>query len=110
TNFAPFVYDQGTNTSLAVKLPIDSHEMVAMIAPRGLLVLENPDATQMSAPAGHIATVAGREVYKALGVEGNVSYYSNVSGQHCSYKEQYTAPLIQNIAKFLKHESEEPGA
>jgi hypothetical protein len=110
TNFAPFVYDQGT--SHAVKLPIDSHEMVALVAPRGLLVLENPDpsASQMSAPAGHIATVAGREVYKALGVEGNVSYYSNVTGQHCSYKDQYTAPLIQSMAKFLKHENDEAGA
>ena len=56
-NFAPFVF--ANNTSNAVKLPIDTHALIAMIAPRGLLVLENPHQTQMGAPAGHMATLAG---------------------------------------------------
>ena len=53
-NFAPFVF--ANNTSNAVKLPIDTHALIGMIAPRGLLVLENPHQTQMGAPAGHMAT------------------------------------------------------
>lgn len=107
-DFEPFVYENGTSN--AVKLPIETHELVAMIAPRGLLVLDNPHQTQMSAPAGYTATAAGAEVYAALGVAGNISYHSNVADTpHCSYKHEYTALLEQNIAKFLRHDSDEPG-
>jgi hypothetical protein len=80
------------------------------VAPRGLLVLENPHQTQMSAPAGHLGTVAGAEVYKALGVEDHVSYHSSVAETpHCSYKMEYTDLLVRNIQRFLKHEDVSTG-
>lgn len=102
-NFAPFVYSNGTSN--VVRLPIDTHELVAMIAPRGLLVLDNPHQRQMSAPAGHLATAAGAEVYQALGVRDHVSYHSAVAETpHCSYKAEYTDLLERNIARFLRHE------
>jgi len=109
-NFEPFVFDDTTNTSNAVKLPIDTHSLVAAIAPRGLLVLENPGEEQMGAPAGHTATIAGAEVWSALGVLGNLSYHSNVPDTgHCAYKDEYTELLAANISYFLKHEGEAPG-
>ena len=107
-NFAPFVYSG--STSNAVKLPIDTHELVAMIAPRGLLVLDNAAYPRMNPSAGHLATAAGAEVFSALGVLGNVSYHSAVaSSAHCSYKDEYTELLTANIVKFLKHEGEASG-
>ena len=107
-NFAPFVFSN--NTSNAVKLPIDTHALIGMIAPRGLLILENPHQTQMGAPAGHTAAIAGLEVYKALGVEKNISYHSSVADTaHCSYKSEYTDLINKNIAAFLKHTGEAPG-
>ena len=107
-NFAPFVF--ANNTSNAVKLPIDTHALIGMIAPRGILILENPHQTQMGAPAGHTAAIAGLEVFKALGVEKNISYHSNVKDTaHCSYKPEYTDLINQNIAAFLKHTGEAPG-
>jgi hypothetical protein len=107
-NFAPFVFSN--NTSNAVKLPIDMHALIGMIAPRGLLVLENPHQTQMGAPAGYMATLAGLEVYKALGVEKNVSYHSDVADTaHCSYKNEYTDLLVKSLAAFLKHTADPPG-
>lgn len=107
-NFEPFVYSNGTSN--AVKLPIDTHELVALVAPRGLLVLENPHQTQMSAPAGHLGTAAGAEVFKALGVEDHVSYHSDVAETpHCSYKMEYTDLLVRNIQRFLKHEDATTG-
>ena len=107
-NFAPFVFSN--NTSNAVKLPIDTHALIGMMAPRGLLVLENPHQTQMGAPAGHMATIAGLEVYKALGVEKNVSYHSAVADTaHCSYKTEYTDLLVKSISAFLKHTGAAPG-
>lgn len=106
-NFAPFVY---SGSSQVVKLPIDTHSMIATFAPRGLLVLENPHQTQMGAPAGHMATITGAEVYKALGVETNVSYHSSVADtNHCSWKTEYNDLLIRNITRFLKHETAKTG-
>lgn len=107
-DFEPFVYTDGT--SKVVKLPIDTHELVALVAPRGLLVLDNPHQTQMSAPAGHLATAAGAQVYQALGVADHVSYHSNVAGTpHCSYKDEYTDLLTRNVSRFLKHEDAKTG-
>ncbi|HTQ04298.1 MAG TPA: hypothetical protein VMI54_10595 [Polyangiaceae bacterium] len=107
-NFAPFVY--ANDTSNVVKLPIDTHALIGVIAPRGLLVLENPHQTQMGAPAGYMATVAGSEIYKALGVEQNVSYHSDVADTaHCSYKTEYTDMLVQSLSAFLKHSGAPPG-
>jgi len=107
-NFAPFVF--ANNVSNAVKLPIDTHALIGMIAPRGLLILENPHQTQMGAPAGHTAAIAGLEVYKALGAEKNLSYHSSVADTaHCSYKTEYTDLLVKSIARFLKHTGDAPG-
>lgn len=102
--FGPFVMN-------AAQLPIDTHELVGMIAPRGLLVLENQHMAQFAAPAGHVAALAGAEIYKALGFEKNVSYISDVANdQHCAAgKPEYTEPLVKNIAAFLKGDGTAPG-
>jgi hypothetical protein len=103
-DFEPFVLN-------ASQLPIDTHELMGMIAPRGLLVLDNPHQTQFSAPAGHIAAQAAVDVYEQLGVRDHLSYISNVtSTPHCGMnKAEYQEPLRQSIARFLKHEAGGPG-
>jgi hypothetical protein len=102
--FAPFVEN-------ATQLPIDSHELVALVAPRGLLVLDNPHVAQFAASSAHTAVLAGAEVYAALGAARNVSYISDVAdAQHCaSGKPEYTEALRQSLATFLKLEGEAPG-
>jgi glucuronyl esterase-like protein len=102
-DFAPFVEN-------ASQLPIDSHEMVAMVAPRGLLVLDNPHIAQFAATAAHTAVLAGAEVFRALGVADNVSYVSDVvNDQHCApSKPEYDQPLRDSIGKFLKNEGAPP--
>jgi len=64
----------------------------------------------MSSPAGHIAALAGVEVFKALGVEKNLAYHSNVAAMpHCSYKNEYTEMLAQSVSTFLKREAAPAG-
>lgn len=102
-NFEPFV----GNTS---QLPFDTHSLIAAMAPRGVLILENPHVAQMGAPAGHMAALAASRVWEALGVLGNLSYFSDIpSATHCSYSDAYTPLLVQNIQRFLKHEHEVSG-
>ncbi|WP_437295637.1 glucuronyl esterase domain-containing protein [Sorangium sp. So ce426] len=49
----------------AANLPIDTHALVAMIVPRGLLVLDDPHQDRLSAPAGHTTVLPIAEVYAA---------------------------------------------
>ncbi|MGK3208417.1 glucuronyl esterase domain-containing protein [Amycolatopsis sp. MEPSY49] len=83
-------------------LPVDTHELVAMVAPRGLFVMENPHIDWLGARSGSVAALAGAEVYKALGAGGNISYWSDVQdGTHCASRPEWRTPLQQNIQKFL---------
>lgn len=83
-------------------LPVDQHEAVGMIAPRGLFIMENPSIDWLGARSGSVAALGGAEVYKALGAGANISYWSDVQdGTHCANRPEWRTPLQQNIQKFL---------
>jgi hypothetical protein len=83
-------------------LPVDTHEVVGMIAPRGLFIMDNPHVEWLGARSGAVAALGGAEVYKALGAGSNISYHSNVSdGTHCATRSEWRTPLQQSISKFL---------
>ncbi|HLK88720.1 MAG TPA: cellulose-binding protein [Polyangia bacterium] len=93
--FAPFLSDPTIN-------PIDTHEIVAMVAPRGLFIMDNPYIGELSPQYSYLATVAGAEVYFALGAPYNISYNSAISnGAHCAMRPEWSAPLKDSIEKFL---------
>jgi hypothetical protein len=93
--FSPFLSDPTTN-------PIDTHEIVAMVAPRGLFIMDNPFIGELSPQFGYVAAVAGAEVYTALGAPLNIGYNSGVSnGAHCAMRPEWSAPLRDSITKFL---------
>lgn len=84
-------------------MPGDMHWAVAMVAPRGLLILDNPHIANLGPRSAHLSAVAGGEVYKALGYGGNITYFSNsADGSHCTFQPEFSAPLTANINKFLK--------
>ncbi|TDV57347.1 cellulose binding domain-containing protein [Actinophytocola oryzae] len=83
-------------------LPVDQHETVAMIAPRGLFIMENPHIDWLAARSGSVAALGAAEVYKALGAGGNITYWSDISdGTHCATRSEWRTPLQQNIQKYL---------
>ncbi|MEU7887976.1 cellulose binding domain-containing protein [Microbispora bryophytorum] len=92
----------GSFTGNPAQLPVDTHEMVGMIAPRGLFIMENPHVDWLGAQSGSVAALAGAEIYKALGAGDNISYWSDVQdGTHCATRSEWRTPLQQNIQKFL---------
>jgi len=96
----------GSFTSSPTRLPIDTHELVALVAPRGLFIMDNPHIANLGPKSASVAAYGGAEVYKALGVTNNITYHSNVSdGSHCASRPEWTDPLRQNIRKFLKGQS-----
>lgn len=48
--------------------------MVGMVAPRGLLIMENPHIDWLAARSGSVAALGGVEIYKALGAGDNITY------------------------------------
>lgn len=91
-------------------LPIDTHEVIGMIAPRGLFIMANPHIDWLGAGSGATSALAGREIYRALGQEGNISYVSNVSdGNHCANRSEWVTPMQQHIQASLFDDSQGPG-
>jgi hypothetical protein len=99
-----------TFTSSATKAPIDTHEIIGLIAPRGLFIMDNPTIANLGPKAAHVASLAGAEIYRALGAGDNISYDSDVqNGTHCSMRPEWSAPLKSNIRKFLKKTGNDAG-
>ncbi|GAB1822411.1 RICIN domain-containing protein [Herbidospora sp. RD11066] len=92
----------GSFTGNPNRLPVDTHQAVAMIAPRGLFIMDNPHIANLGPRSAAVAALGGAEVYKALGAGANITYHSNVSnGSHCANRSEWTTPLRSNIQKFL---------
>jgi hypothetical protein len=92
----------GTFTGSPNRLPVDTHEMVAMVAPRGLFIMDNPHIANLGPRSASVAALGGAEVYKALGAGDNITYWSDVQdGSHCANRPEWRTPLQQNIQKHL---------
>jgi len=87
----------GDNTD---KLPVDMHEAAALIAPRGLYIVDNPGITNLDPKSAYVSGMAGKAIFKALGVGDNFAY-QGASGSHCQWRSQYDASLKAMIDKFL---------
>ena len=96
------------NTSLVgqfQKLPVDTHEIIGLVAPRGLLVLGNTGGSgqyylNLDNLSEHATALAGKQIFTALGVPDNVSYDSkNVT--HCQNTDMFTRAVQASVGKFL---------
>jgi hypothetical protein len=90
----------GDNTN---KIPVDMHQMMALIAPRGLYIVDNPSTMYngLDRNSAYATGLVGQMVFKALGLGDNITY-QGASGDHCSWRSAYTAPLTANLDKFLR--------
>ncbi|MFI7132622.1 cellulose binding domain-containing protein [Nonomuraea sp. NPDC050153] len=101
----------GSFTGSPARLPVDTHEMVAMVAPRGLFIMDNPHIANLGPKSASVAALGGAEVYKALGAGDNITYWSDIQdGNHCANRAEWRTPLQQNIQRFLLKTGNAPGA
>jgi hypothetical protein len=85
----------------APKLPFDQHELAAMVAPRALLTIGNPDIDYLASEAGYVSAKAATEVYKALGIPDRIGF-SQVGGHaHCAFPTSQTPDVQAFVDKFL---------
>ncbi len=84
------------------KLPVDMHEMIGLVAPRGLYIVDNPSTNYagLDRNSAWVTANVGAKIYEALGVPENITC-QGASGGHCTWRSQYTPPLVANLEKFL---------
>lgn len=83
------------------KLPMDHHELVAMVAPRALLVLGNTDYEWLADESGYVSCRAAHEVWKTFGV-GDRFGFSIVGGHpHCALDQSQRPEVEAFVDKFL---------
>ncbi|WP_437902807.1 hypothetical protein WME95_30130 [Sorangium sp. So ce327] len=81
------------------KLPIDHHQLVSMVAPRGLLILGNLNYEWLSTNNADQAGGAARLVYEALGVKQNIGYIDS-GHNHCG--TDYAGGEQEAVNAFVK--------
>ncbi|KAI5792558.1 Glucuronoyl esterase catalytic domain from Hypocrea Jecorina [Peziza echinospora] len=93
-SFEPFV-------NSIPKLPVDHHMLAGLVAPRGLLVIENTSMEWLGNESCFGCMTAGHKIFEALGVPDNMGF-SQVGGHdHCQFPGSQNTELNAFINKFL---------
>lgn len=82
------------------KLPVDHHELIALIAPRAVLMIESTQVPRMGAEAARVSALAAREVWAALGVPDRMGV-TEEDTPHCRWHAGFTPDLEAYLDRFL---------
>lgn len=85
----------------APKLPVDMHELVAMVAPRAILTIANTGIPRLGSEAGYVSMKAATEVYKGLGIPDRIGFTQAAASGHCVFPSSQTADVQAFVDKFL---------
>ena len=83
------------------KLPVDHHSLIALVAPRGLLTLDNPDFVWLGNVSSWGGALAGRLVYTALGVEDRMGISQLGGHGHCALPYAQNGDVERYVRRFL---------
>ena len=87
--------------SNVAKLPMDHHELMAMVAPRALLVLGNPDYTWLADESGYVSCRAAHEVWKKFGIADRFGFSIVPGHGHCQLPDRQRPEVEAFVDKFL---------
>jgi hypothetical protein len=87
------------------KLPTDHHELMALVAPRGLLATGNTDFYWLSNRANYITARATQEVYNTLGIGDRFGFYIDGRHGHCATLPEEAPAIAAFVDKFLLGDS-----
>ena len=84
------------------RLPFDHHMLTGLVAPRGLLFVENLGYQWLGPWSAYGCQTAGRHVYEALGGKENVGFSQVSNHTHCQFpKEKQGGELGAFVERFL---------
>ncbi len=83
------------------RMPYDQHELCAMVCPRALLVLGNPDYKWLADKSALQSVKAARQVWRRFGIDDRMGW-SIVGGHpHCQLPEEQFPEVQAFIDRFL---------
>lgn len=88
-------------STTAEKLPFDQHSILALCAPRALLVIENTSIDWLSPVSSWNAANAAHKVWEALGVPDKMGFSQVGAHNHCALPASQLPELTAYILKFL---------
>jgi hypothetical protein len=87
-------------------LPHDHHQLMGLVAPRGLMVIENSGIDYLGPFSSYGCSTAARMIYESLGARDNFGLSQASHGtSHCSMPSSQNPELTAFINKFLLGQS-----
>ena len=83
------------------KLPVDHHELMAMVAPRALLETGNTDFYWLSNRSNYISARATQQVYNAFGIGDRFGFYIDGGHNHCATLPAEAPEVAGFVDKFM---------
>ncbi|GGY84167.1 hypothetical protein GCM10011613_31350 [Cellvibrio zantedeschiae] len=85
----------------ANRLPIDQHSIMGMVAPRGLLVIENTSMEWLGNRSAYTAVLGAREIWRAHGIETDFGFSQLGGHNHCQLPAAQVPEVNAFVQKFL---------
>jgi hypothetical protein len=86
----------------ATRLPFDQHMVMGLIAPRGLLVINNTDMFWLDRHGSHLGAIAAHRIWEALGVPDSMGTSGRGGHPHCTDVPQPELDIVAAyVSKFL---------
>ncbi|MGH9561930.1 MAG: hypothetical protein ACRD3S_10795, partial [Terracidiphilus sp.] len=83
------------------KMPVDQHELMAMVAPRALLETGNTEYYWLSNGSNYVASRAAEKIYDTLGIGDRFGFYLDGNHNHCATLPAEAAPITAFVDKFM---------
>ena len=83
------------------RLPVDHHELAALVCPRALLYFGNTDYKWLADESGYVSINAAKEVYRTFGIQDRVGYSITGGHGHCQLPESDYKFVEAYIDRFL---------
>lgn len=83
------------------RLPYDQHELCAMVCPRALLLLGNPDFKWLADDAMLVSAKAAKKVWERFGIGNRMGWSIVGSHGHCQLPERQWPEVQAFIDRFL---------
>lgn len=85
----------------ATKLPFDHHSLMGLIAPRGLLVVENTGMEWLGNQSTYTTSVVAHEIWKALDASDSMGVTQMGGHNHCQLPASQQQDVNAFVEKFL---------
>jgi hypothetical protein len=101
TSHVWFMEEMFQFSNAVAKLPYDHHELMAMVAPRALLCLGNPDYVWLADESGYVSCMAAKKVWDTFGISDRFGFSIVGKHSHCALPDIQKPDVEAFVDKFL---------